>query len=58
MSKTVVVGRLRAVYPDHIVLGGNLNVLIPRLTLEGGQRIRAEMKADRARLSVPRKTPG
>jgi len=30
MSKTVVVGRLRAVYPDHIVLGGNLNVLIPR----------------------------
>jgi hypothetical protein len=30
MPNSVVVGRLRAVYPDHIVLGGNLHILIPR----------------------------
>jgi hypothetical protein len=36
MPNSVVVGKLRAVYPDHIILGGNLRILLPRhLSMDG-----------------------
>lgn len=36
MPNSVVVGKLRAVYPSHIILGGNLRILLPaHVTMDG-----------------------
>ena len=36
MPNSVVVGKLRAIYPSHIILGGNLRILLPaHLSMDG-----------------------
>ena len=36
MPNSVIVGKLRAIYPDHIVLGGRVRIVLPaHITTEG-----------------------
>jgi hypothetical protein len=38
MPNSVVVGTLRAIHPDHIILGGGLYIMLPaRLSIDGVQ---------------------
>ncbi len=38
MSNSVVVGKLRAIHPDHIILGGGLYIMLPaHLSIDGIQ---------------------
>jgi hypothetical protein len=36
MPNSVIVGKLRAIYPDHIVLGGSVRIMLPaHITTDG-----------------------
>ena len=36
MSNSVVIGKLRAIHPDHIILGGGLYIMLPaHLSIDG-----------------------
>jgi len=36
MPNSVIVGKLRAIYPSHIILDGNLRILLPaHLSMDG-----------------------